>query len=117
MTINNTQETFLLSHNKGTDVIYTNLLVRIEASSNYCWLHFSNGKKTLTSKTLQWFEESLSSKQFIRVHRTHLVNTAFISQYLNHANGKILLQNGDAIGISRRKRSYFLRSWVSAVSS
>ncbi len=117
MASNDTTGTFLLSHCKGTDMICTNLLIRVEASSNYCWLYFTDGRKMLVSKTLQWFELMLQDKQFLRVHRTHLVNTFFIRHYIHKGGGKLLLANGDAVDISRRKKASFLQNWLLAPGS
>jgi two-component system LytT family response regulator len=114
---NNDPETLFLTLSNGINVIEIRSLVRVKASSNYSWLYFSNGKKILTAKTLQWFDETLSGKNFIRVHRTHLVNISFIRRYCKQGGGKLHLFNGDAVDISRRKRSLFLQNWQGLAAS
>ena len=113
----NNSETLFLSLSNGINIIDIRSLVRVKASSNYSWLYFSNGKKILTAKTLQWFDETLAGKNFIRVHRTHLVNSRFIERYCKSDGGKLHLHNGDAIDISRRKKTIFLQNWQGLAAS
>jgi two-component system, LytTR family, response regulator len=96
----------LLSTNTGMQVIDINAIIRIQSISNYSKLFFSNGKTLVVAKVLKWFEESLSVNQFIRVHRTHLLNKNFIYQYSNKRGGKVKLANGDWIDVSRRKKTF-----------
>jgi len=94
---------FFLPTSKGIELIDVNTIIRVQSVSNYSKLYFSDGKTLVVAKVLKWFEESLPCKQFIRVHRTHLVNKQFISRYIK--GDKIQLANGDWVEVSRRKKS------------
>jgi two-component system, LytTR family, response regulator len=100
---------FILPTYKGVEFIDINRIIRIEAISNYSKLYFTDGKTLVVAKVLKWFEESLSINQFIRVHRTHLVNKKFIHQYIKGGGGKVKLVNGDWIDVSRRKKTFVLQ--------
>ena len=79
-------------------------IIRVEAVSNYSRIYFSNGKKIVVAKLLHWFEVELPNDMFTRVHRSHLVNKKYV-QDMNAAHSKtLILNNGDCISISRRKR-------------
>jgi two-component system, LytTR family, response regulator len=102
---------FLLPTRTGTELITISNIIRIEAISNYSKLYFANacaatgGRKTLVvAKVLKWFDELLSDKGFIRIHRSHLINLSCINSYNNNNQHKITLQNQEQIDISRRKR-------------
>lgn len=109
----------LLPTNKGIEAININQIVRVEALSNYSKLYFANNKTLVVAKVLRWFEERLApdytreSKQeaFLRIHRKHLINKNFIQQYLNVKGGKIELNNGEWLDVSKRKKSNFLKCW------
>jgi two-component system, LytTR family, response regulator len=105
-----------LPNSTGTAVIDINNIIRIEAISNYSKLFFANacpasgGSKTLVvAKVLKWFDELLSDKGFIRIHRSHLINLSCINSYNNNTQHKIILQNREEIDISRRKRSSIIK--------
>lgn len=110
------QHILMLPTCKGLEVIDTSTIIRVEAMSNYSKLFFNNGKTLVVAKVLHWFEESLPGFQFIRTHRTHLINKNFISQYINANGGKVKLHNGECLDISKRKKSHFLRNWFSAAA-
>jgi two-component system, LytTR family, response regulator len=94
----------------GRQVINSNTIIRIAAISNYSRLYFDGGKTLVVAKTLCWFEQRMP-QPFLRIHRGHLVNPQFIQRYLRHRGGKVMLHNGEHIGVSRRKRNYFLEYW------
>jgi two-component system LytT family response regulator len=96
----------LLSTCKGVSLIHPGDIIKIEALSNYSKLYFANGKWLVVAKVLHWFEKRLAANQFIRIHRSYLVNKNHISQY---CAGKIVLLNGEMIAVAIRKRTVFLQ--------
>lgn len=113
-----TGQILLLPTCKGIEVINTSTIVRIEANSNYSKLFFSNGKSLVVAKVLHWFETILAQapvaeggNDFIRIHRTHIVNKRFIQCYYS---GKVKLSNGEMIDVAKRKKTYFLKCWYEA---
>ena len=108
-------EALLLTVTRGVGVVDMSTIVRIEASSNYSKIYFSNGQKLVSSKVLRWFEEHLPDHLFVRIHRTHIVNKKFIRTYI-YNSGKIALSNGESIQVSRRKKEVFLKCWYNAAA-
>ena len=83
-------------------------VVRIEADGSYCVLHSIDRTKFVASKTLKDIEEMLPSKTFYRVHVSHLINLSLIDQYLKEEGGAVIMNNGDRVPLSRRKKQEFL---------
>jgi two-component system LytT family response regulator len=81
-------------------------LIRCESESNYTWFYLENGEKILASKTMKSFEHILLDQNFIRVHRSHLVNKNFIVRVEKADN--LLLKDGSLIPLARNKKSTFL---------
>ncbi|WP_462248819.1 LytTR family transcriptional regulator DNA-binding domain-containing protein [Ferruginibacter sp.] len=87
----------------GRFSIDTSTIVRIEASSNYSRVYFSNGKVLVTAKVLKWFEEKLQHQPFVRLHRSHLVNNDFM--YCNQRIGsEVEMKDGTMIQVSKRRK-------------
>jgi two-component system LytT family response regulator len=80
-----------------------NQIVRLEADSNYTWIHALRTAKFLASKTLKELEEQLSNNNFIRAHKSHLVNRKHILQLTEE--GQLVLRDESRIEVSRRKLS------------
>ena len=84
-------------------------IVRIQSISNYSKLYFNNGKTLVVAKVLRWFEEQLHSYQFVRIHRTHLINMNYMQSYTNNDGGQLLLHNGESIKVAKRKKAALIR--------
>ena len=82
-------------------------IVRLEASSNYTYIHFTNRKPLLTSKVLGEYENQLAAYGFLRTHRSHLVNKHHI--LFVDSGGNIIMQDSSTAGISRRKKKEVMR--------
>jgi two-component system, LytTR family, response regulator len=104
---------FLLPTNKGVEYIDTNTIIHIKALSNYSKLFFKNGQTLVVAKVLRWFEDKLPA-DFIRVHRTHVINKFFLQTNTIDDSSKIILTTGEVIEVSRRKKKFVLKNIVNA---
>jgi two-component system LytT family response regulator len=78
-------------------------------SDNYYTLFFLNdGKKILVSKTLKENEELLNEHNFIRPHKSHLVNIRYIKSFNREDGGYIMMEDGSKVPVSRRKKEKIL---------
>jgi two-component system, LytTR family, response regulator len=83
-------------------------IVRVEASSNYSKVYYLNQPYPIVAcKVLRWFEDHLPQESFFRVHRTHLINRKYLAAIKNDS---VILESGELIGISRRKRKLWMAS-------
>jgi two-component system LytT family response regulator len=94
----------LASQNK-VDFVETSQIIRCEADNNYTHVFLDNQKKMTISKTLKEFEELLSDYGFIRLHQSHLVNSAYVQSYHKNDGGYIIMNDGTIIPISRTKKN------------
>jgi two-component system LytT family response regulator len=101
--------TFLLNTCKGTEVVDSTQLVRIEAISNYSKLFFRDGRTLVVAKVLAYFEEQLHTHGFTRLHRSHIINMKYIQHYQQERNGVVTLTNTHKIAVSKRKKTAFRR--------
>jgi len=96
-----------LFHSKGFKFIETNTIVRLEAKGNYTIFYFNDGNQYMDSKTLKVNQELLSSN-FIRVHKSHLINLDFLTEYHTQDGHFACLSDGSEIPISRGRLSEFI---------
>jgi two-component system LytT family response regulator len=96
-----------LPYGQGFKMIDVDDIIYIEADSNYSVVHFANQDKITVSKVLREFEELLPSDQFVRIHKSSIINLNHLKEY-NSKNGlQVFLKNGESINISRRRASDF----------
>ena len=103
----------ILNTSCGKILIDINTITRVEASSNYCRLFFRNGETLVTAKVLKWFEQKLPKHGFVRMNRSHLVNNQFLKPNQVITTG-LVLQNGEFIQLSRRRRKEILNQLLVA---
>jgi two-component system LytT family response regulator len=84
----------------GFQVIQTEDIIYIQASDNYSELQLINKQKLLVSKTLKKVENELPSSQFIRIHKSFVVNVKHIKTYDRQFGGHLVLLDGYEIPIS-----------------
>ncbi|WP_229317201.1 response regulator transcription factor [Larkinella sp. C7] len=82
----------------------------LSGANNYTWLNFANGRKTLISKPLRYFETRLD--QFIRVHKTALINPQFVRDWIAPARSKmagtVRMNCGTVLPVGRRRWRQFI---------
>jgi len=79
-------------------------IIRLEAESNYTSFFMASSKRLLVGKTLKGFAELLEAHGFLRVHQTHLVNPAFLTEFIKTDGGYLQLSEGTKIPVSVRRR-------------
>lgn len=94
----------VLSTSDKIHVIPVDDIIRCESDNYYTQFHFTDGKRLMVSKTLKENEEMLAQYNFIRPHKSHLINVKYIKSFLRQEGGYIIMTDGTRIPVSRRKR-------------
>ncbi|MEP6713394.1 MAG: LytTR family DNA-binding domain-containing protein [Ferruginibacter sp.] len=103
------EDKIAIPNGDGIEFIQIKSIIRIESSSNYSKLVLANGQTILVTRLLKDFEEMLLAYRFYRVHNSHLINLNCITKYIRGDGGQIVMQNGDAVDVSRRKKEEFMK--------
>jgi two-component system response regulator LytT len=91
------ETSFLLIKENNTNVkLNFDEILYIESSSNYIVV-FTKTQKIITRQSLEWAENELPENQFMRVHRSYLVNLAAVQR----TNAKSVFIGDTEIPISR----------------
>lgn len=74
----------------------------IEAQDDYVMIYHSTGK-AMKQETMKFYEENLPSGDFVRIHRSYIVNVTEIKRIEPYGkdNHVAILQSGDKIPVSR----------------
>jgi two-component system LytT family response regulator len=104
-----------LSHEKigfaaaeGVHLVDRTEILFCEADNNYSRIRLVNGEQIYIAKTLKEVEMQLTSKGFVRIHKSYLVNLLHIRKYLHTDDGTIILSDGSSIPVSHRKKGMML---------
>jgi two-component system LytT family response regulator len=100
----------ILSTAEMIHVINVDDILRCESDNYYTYFFFTDGRKLLVSKTLKENEELLSNHNFIRPHKSHLVNVKYIKSFIRQEGGYIIMTDGSKIPVSRRKKDKIMET-------
>ena len=97
-----------LPHANGFTVLETKNIMLITADNVYATLKISGfsapNNQMLVSISLKEFEEMLPEPQFVRIHKSHIVNLDFVKEYISKDNHAYLqLTDNSTCKIARRK--------------
>jgi two-component system, LytTR family, response regulator len=93
---------------KGFQVVEMQDIIYCEASSNYTNFHFTNRSPICASKPIHEYEGLLSDCNFVRIHKSFVVNMEHIKEYIRGEGGTVLLSNGHEAEVSRRKKEMLM---------
>ena len=91
----------------GIQLLDLSEIVRLQAQNNYTLLFLQSGKEVMIPKTLSKVDASLTIEDFIRVHKSHIINLAHAMEYKNGDDQTIIMRDKSEIQISRRRLSSF----------
>lgn len=89
-------------------------VVMLKADNSYTEVILNNGEKLLASRILRNFEDALTNHlHFFRTHKSYLINTKYITEYIKSDGGYILLNNVYQASISPDKVQEFMDKVIS----
>jgi two-component system LytT family response regulator len=81
----------------------------LEAAGNYTFIYFKGGERLLVCRTLQDMQDRLAAPyQFIRIHRSYLINVSYLNRYVRGKGGYVILEGGANLTVSSSRRQDFL---------
>jgi len=88
----------------GFQIVSPDDIIRCQADDYYTHFHFRDGQEVIVSRTLKFYENLLTEKDFLRVHQSHLINLKEVVEYRKHYGGMLVLSNGEEIPVSNSKK-------------
>ena len=97
-----TTNRIVVKDNGKIKIIPVSQVQYLEAADDYVKIYATEGI-FLKKKTMQFFEDSLPAKDFIRIHRSYIVNSAFINRIDLHEKESytVILKTGGNLPVSK----------------
>ncbi len=93
----------------GQQFIDLDEVIYAEANDNVAVIYLNGKKEIRLTRSLGWLEEHLEEYKFCRVHHSYLINFRHLKEYIRNEGGYVIMSNGKAISISRRRKDNFLK--------
>ena len=82
-------------------------IIRCESDNYYTIIFFKDGTNLMVSKTLKDMEQRLEEYDFVRTHKSHLVNMRCIQNFIKDEM-MVLMTDGTKVPVSKRKKEKIL---------
>jgi two-component system LytT family response regulator len=105
---NNNRDKIIISQLQGFTILDVCDVVRLTADDNYTTIFLKDKNKIIASKTLKHFEEILPNNNFIRIHRSEMINIHFLKEISYVDGGSVIMKDGTIITISKGKLPYLI---------
>jgi two-component system LytT family response regulator len=99
-----------LPHLNGFNIVNIINIIYIEADSNYSIFHLENQNRIVVSKHLKEYEEILFDTEFIRIHKSKIINLKHLKNYSNKNCLTVIMSDDSQHTVARRKVSDFLET-------
>jgi two-component system LytT family response regulator len=93
---------------KGFQIIKINDIIYCEADNTYTWLYLQNNQRLMASRPLIDYELLLQGANFVRIHKSYLINLSHLREYHKGEGGIVKMSNGKELDVSRRKKEFFV---------
>ena len=89
----------------GIEFVIVDDIMYCKSQSNYTTIYFSDGGKTVVSKTIKDVEKAVAPYSFQRVHRSYLINPNYMKKYLSSDGGYVVMEDDESIPVSKQHKS------------
>lgn len=96
-------------YKNGLKFIEVENVIRLEADGSYVTIYTTVSTPCLVCRTLKSYEPILNEAIFLRVHRSHIVNIKYVTEYKRDSGGYIVLTTGETIQVSESRRELVLK--------
>lgn len=93
---------------EGLEIFNLDDIMYCESDSNYTMFYLKNNSKFMVSRTIKEYEDILPEKQFVRIHKSYIINLLFVTKYIKGDGGDIVLSNGVCLPIARLRKDKLL---------
>ena len=92
---------------EGFEVVKMEDIIRLQGNGNFTDIYLGNRTKKMVCRFLKHFNEILPYP-FVRVHKSHIINTNYVKSYHKNSGGYIVLEDNTEIEVSPTYKEEFL---------
>ena len=108
---NKANQKIVLPQLNGFDVVKLDEIIRCQANDNFTEFYLTNGTRKLISRTLKFYEDMLREFDFIRIHKSHLINLQYVVRYLKGKGGQVEMADGSVVDVSVNRKEELLEKF------
>ena len=93
--------------NTGDGITFLELhdILYLKADGSYTHFYITNKHRITVAKKISDFERLEAMGNFLRIHRSHIINLARIQKILKQDGGSVIMENGESLSISAERKA------------
>ncbi|RZK09894.1 MAG: response regulator transcription factor [Flavobacterium sp.] len=100
-----------LNTGDGITFLLLQNILYLKADGSYTHFYTTDKHRITVAKKISDFERLEAMGNFMRIHRSHIVNLSRIQKILKQDGGTVIMENGDQLSISSDKKSTMLEKF------
>ena len=96
----------------GIVFTHKSAILYAEAEGNYTHIFLTDNRRAKVLRKLKEVHDLLPDNNFIRVHRSYLLNLHHVVHFDKEGNETVVLTDGSTVPISRNRRSQFMEKFT-----
>lgn len=92
----------------GFEVVKVKDIIRCKANDNFTDFFLADGSTRMICRTLKFYENVLTEFDFVRVHKSHMINLNYVKKYLKGKGGQVEMSDGSVVDVSASKKQNLL---------
>ena len=101
---NSSLTTIEIPDESGFRYISSRDVIKCVADRAYCVFYLSGGEKIMVSKPMKEFQQILEKRNFIKVHKSYIVNKDHVKSYVRGKGGHLVLSDGSCVAVAVGKK-------------
>ena len=97
-----------LSSADKVHMVNINDIIRCESQGSYTIFFLKSKEQIVVTKNLKEYETLLEEYSFVRVHHSHLINFAYLKEYVKKEGGYAVMTDNSQVPVSFRQKNNLL---------
>lgn len=97
-------EKIALPTSDGMEFFNLKDIIRCEADRAYCKFHLIGNRKIHISKPMAEYHDILTQANFLKVHKSSIVNLDHVSKYHKGKGGELVMSDGSIVNVAVRRK-------------
>ncbi|MDW3192629.1 MAG: LytTR family DNA-binding domain-containing protein [Cytophagales bacterium] len=96
----------------GFEVVEAEEIVFCQAEENFTRFYLESGREVLICRTLKYYQEVLEPLDFLRIHKSYLINLHHVRKYRKGRGGDVTMANGMELPVSPAQKDELMRYYM-----
>lgn len=92
----------------GFEIVRVNEILYCKANDNFTEFNLKDGSRKLICRTLKFYNDLLGDFDFVRIHKSYMINIQYLKKYKKGKGGQVYLENDVCLDVSASRKKELL---------